>query len=324
MEIFVTYSRSNQEQVLSLVEDLEQLGHQVWFDHDLSGGQSWWDNILSEIRTCEVYVFAISHEALDSTACIRELKYAEQLQKSALPILMDTGVSMAMVPRYLSNMQYVDYSKSDEKNAVFALVKAINNLPPSPALPEVLPDPPPVPISYLDTLKEKVDARNLDKKDQISLVRDLKTKLSDPQVNQEDIIILLKRLRKHDDLLASVGSEIDELLAGTNKKTDNRKQAPHIAPKEPIKPPPRTQFETINTPPVQEPKTVENVHSGVKKSKQWNAGLMIGLIVITLIIPFVGLVVGIIGFATGVKQSQSGALIGVAVVMMILYGALYF
>ncbi len=177
MKVFITYSRSSKNSVQSLVEDLEELDHEVWFDHALSGGQSWWDNILHQIRDYEVYIFALTQDSLDSTACIRELKYAESLQKPLLPILMDTGISMAMAPRYLSNVQYVDYSNSNDKNAVLALIKAIKNLATTPALPEPLPDPPPIPISYLDTLKEKVDAHLLDKKDQIELIRNLKDKI---------------------------------------------------------------------------------------------------------------------------------------------------
>ena len=75
MKVFITYSRSSKDPVVSLVEDLEELDHQVWFDHVLSGGQSWWDNILNQIRDCEIYIFALTQESLDSTACMRELKY---------------------------------------------------------------------------------------------------------------------------------------------------------------------------------------------------------------------------------------------------------
>jgi hypothetical protein len=30
--------------------------HDVWFDQHLTGGQQWWNNILSEIRKCEIFV----------------------------------------------------------------------------------------------------------------------------------------------------------------------------------------------------------------------------------------------------------------------------
>src|SRR5215510_2398525 len=105
MNIFITYSRSSKEPVISLVKDLEELGHDVWFDHELNGGQSWWDNILANIRSCQIYIFALTKEALDSVACRRELDYAKALQKSSLPVLLENDISMAIVPRYLSNVQ---------------------------------------------------------------------------------------------------------------------------------------------------------------------------------------------------------------------------
>jgi hypothetical protein len=321
MEIFITYSRSGQTQVVSLVKDLEELGHNVWFDHDLSGGQRWWDNILTRIRACQIYIFAISQEALDSTACIRELKYAEALQKSPLPVIMNAGISMAMVPRYLSNMQYIDYSNSNDKSSVFALVKAINNLPASPALPDPLPEPPAVPISYLDTLKEKIDTRNLDRRDQISLVRDLKDKLNDPQVRKEDITVLLKKLRNHDDLLASIGKEIDEIINEANSDIRMQASAPASTPQpeqiksEPIPPSPAQAAPIIN----QQAKSAANTNAIAKKENKWSPGAMIGLVIATVIIPFVGIIAGIIGVATGVTAGQSVVLIVIGVVMAIIY-----
>ena len=325
MEIFITYSRSAQTQVLSLVKDLEELGHHVWFDHDLSGGQRWWDNILARIRACEIYVFAITQEALDSTACIRELKYAEALQKSPLPVIMNAGISMAMVPRYLSNMQYIDYSNSNEKSSVFALVKAISNVPASPALPEPLPEPPAVPISYLDTLKEKIDSRNLDRRDQIALVRDLRSKLDDPQVKKEDIIGLLKKLRNHDDMLASIGSEIDEII---NKASSEIKTQPVSSPK------PRDEQVKSHTEPIPAvPPAASYINQGAKPAantnvvtnteKKWSGGAMVGLVIGSLVIPLVGIIAGIIGLATGITASQSVTLLILGVVMAIVYASAY-
>lgn len=54
------------------VRDLEEMGQNVWFDHDLSGGQVWWDQILDRIRQCELFVFLLSSTSLDSTGCQSE------------------------------------------------------------------------------------------------------------------------------------------------------------------------------------------------------------------------------------------------------------
>ena len=44
--IFISYNREDEDKTKALVDDIEELGHTVWFDHELSGGQKWWDTIF--------------------------------------------------------------------------------------------------------------------------------------------------------------------------------------------------------------------------------------------------------------------------------------
>jgi len=212
MKVFITYSRAQREPVNNLVEDLEKLSHSVWYDYDLRGGQSWWDNILANIRDCDVYVYAITTEALNSTACKREMKYAEALNKHALPVLIEKEVSIAMLPRYLSNIQFVDYTESHNKDSLIALINSLNNLPANPPLPDPLPDPPLIPISYLDQIKEKIESPSLSKDEQLGLVSDLKNRLADQEYKRTDVIDLFHMLRKRDDMLAFIAADIDTII----------------------------------------------------------------------------------------------------------------
>ena len=49
-KIFISYSSDDKTPIQEVVGDLESLGHTVWFDSELVGGQSWWDRILREIE----------------------------------------------------------------------------------------------------------------------------------------------------------------------------------------------------------------------------------------------------------------------------------
>ncbi|MFL5039863.1 MAG: toll/interleukin-1 receptor domain-containing protein, partial [Xanthobacteraceae bacterium] len=63
-EVFISYSRADLDAVNVLVQDLEGLGYEPWFDQALTGGQRWWDNILSQIRNCEFFVSTLTPESL--------------------------------------------------------------------------------------------------------------------------------------------------------------------------------------------------------------------------------------------------------------------
>ena len=82
--VFISYNRQSESTVRTLAEDIKQLGKTVWFDQELSGGQAWWDQILAEIRNCDVFVFVLTTESLNSEACKREYKYAGALGKTIL------------------------------------------------------------------------------------------------------------------------------------------------------------------------------------------------------------------------------------------------
>ena len=72
--IFISYNRKSGAIVKSLVDDIDALGHKPWFDQDLSGGHQWWEEILKQIRECDVFIFILSPESLDSIAVLRVLR----------------------------------------------------------------------------------------------------------------------------------------------------------------------------------------------------------------------------------------------------------
>ncbi len=216
-KIFISYSRQSKEKTRSLVEDLESLGHDVWFDRELSGGQSWWDRILETIRDCHVFVFVLEPHALNSVACKREFGYAGELGKFVVPVLVADEVSINLLPPELSRIQHVDYRRQDREGAI-SLARALNKVPPPEPLPDPLPPPPEVPTSYLGSISRRIaPGSTLSYEEQSALVLDLKAVLRNPET-QSDTRTLLEKLRKRRDLFASIAQEIDDLLADRGER----------------------------------------------------------------------------------------------------------
>src|SRR5688572_13031072 len=143
--VFVSYSRTNLDAVTQLIQDLEAIGVPTWHDQTLTGGQRWWDNILSNIRDCDIFIFALSQESWESEACRSELAYVQRLSKAILPVLVADGINLNLLPAPINEIQVTDYRRCD-KGAAFALVKSINTAPSAPPLPDPLPPPPRVPV----------------------------------------------------------------------------------------------------------------------------------------------------------------------------------
>ena len=216
--IFVSYSRNNLDIVTQLIHDLQAAGIDVWHDQTLTGGQRWWDNILANIRECDIFVFALSPESWDSEACKSELSYVVQLAKPIIPVLVSDGININLLSAPLNEIQVTDYRRGG-KEAVFALVKSIYAAPPAPHLPDPLPTPPHVPVSYLSTLKERIDSTEpLSSQNQITLLFELEEELREGRSTTE-IRDLLLRLKRRDDLLAKIASKIDAALKSLEDKS---------------------------------------------------------------------------------------------------------
>lgn len=225
MTIFISYNRQSETTVRTLADDIKTLGYSVWFDQDLTGGQMWWDRILLTIRRCDVFIFVLNTESLNSMACKRELLYAADLCKPILPVLISEGVSTNLLPPQLSQIQFVDFRKQD-RDAAFRLARALSTVPPPKPLPDPLPDPPEVPISYLGSLTGQVEtSSNLTYTEQSALLVDLKRGLRDLET-ADDARTLLERLRKRRDLFARIAEEIDELLNTTRKTSLDEAESP--------------------------------------------------------------------------------------------------
>jgi hypothetical protein len=240
MLIFISYSRQNQELVDILARDLATLGHSVWLDEELTGGQTWWDHILAKVRECDVFVAGLSPAALDSAACKLEHGYAAKLGKPILPVLLAEGVSLNLLPPALSAIQYVDYRRQ-ERHEALALARAIAALPRAAALPDPMPEPPPAPMSYLSGLKDQIEAATpLTFEDQTALVVRLKQRLVERDT-RADARKLLMQLRSRDDLFAKVASEIDGTLgtAGQREPTAPARPVSRDPIAAPPPPPPR-------------------------------------------------------------------------------------
>jgi hypothetical protein len=220
--VFVSYSRNNLDVVKQLIDDMKAVGIETWHDQALTGGQRWWDNILSNIRECDIFVFALSPESWDSEACKSELDYVVQLGKPILPVLVSEGININLLSPPLNEIQVTDYRGRD-KEAAFALLKSINTAPASVRLPDPLPPPPRVPVSYLSTLKDRIDSNDpLSSQDQITLFFELEQEVQEGNSPTETRDLLL-RLRRRDDLLAKIASKIDAAL----KSMEGKDLVPH-------------------------------------------------------------------------------------------------
>ena len=227
MKIFISYSREDKAFVESLHSDLATLGHDVWIDQRLVGGQEWWDEILRNIRECDLFVLALSPNSIVSDACLLELRYASAVSRPFLPAMV-LPTDPNYLPPEIAHAQYIDYTRSD-RDSLLRLVASITQLPPTPPLPDPLPEPPALPQGPLYEVRRLIAlATDLDRKHQLWLVDMLQQNSTNPQL-KPDVTELLAEFRQRNDLMVDVLAKVDELL----RSLRGDRQSP-LAPSRPM------------------------------------------------------------------------------------------
>jgi hypothetical protein len=214
MTLFISYSRSDEDSVKALTRGLEAAGVDVWRDHELHGGDSWWSVILERILGCSVFVFALSDTSLHrSKPCRAELEYAMLLRRPIVPVQVGTVSSMRAMP--LADLQVVPY-RADDATSGFAVLAAIHQAGARMApLPDPLPPSPPIPYGYLLALSKKIDVGDLAPAEQMRIIDDLRRALRDEQDEavRADIIRMLNEMRRKSWTAVVADREIEDVLA---------------------------------------------------------------------------------------------------------------
>ena len=227
-KVFLSYSRHNAEVVTKLIHDLRAAGIDIWYDQTLTGGQRWWDNILENMANSDVFILALSPESWQSEACKSELNYVTKLGKPILPALIVDGININLLPAPLNQIQIMDCRRGDS-DSVFSLIKAIYSTPAAPPLPDPLPAPPPVPVSYLSTLKERIDSPEpMTAQNQMTLLFEIQKELRAGGRSPVEIRELLVGLKRRDDLLAKIASQIDVELNSLEQNINAQPTPPPI------------------------------------------------------------------------------------------------
>ena len=213
MTVFISYARTDEQLVHMLHGQLELQGHPAFFDHEMVGGQLWWDVLLEQIRTCSVFLFVLSPDSINSRACAAELKYAVDLDKRLLAVMVrEVPVESAPDAFQLSNIQnltYPDakgwYKLDDALDQLELEAKAIPN-------PEHLAELPPPPIADLSEARAVLESAAMSTEEQRDLLADFTTRVEDPS-ERRAVVALVEKLRDYPDVLADVKQQASALIS---------------------------------------------------------------------------------------------------------------
>jgi hypothetical protein len=208
---FFSYARPDRAAVAQVSRRLGDGGYVTFFDQAITGGHRWWDEILTELEACDIFIPVLSEHYVLSDACSSEAEYAIQLLKPLVPLKLDLDLDPTLVITPLRLAQWIDYRSDQLLDTMMSLVSAINKAPDAPALPSDRQRPPPPGEGILDDAVRLINkAGKLSEEEQTFVVGQLTIAFNGPK--RDTVVKLVGRFVRRDGLLATVRDAAEAML----------------------------------------------------------------------------------------------------------------
>jgi TolB-like protein len=113
-DIFISYSRRDSEDALSLKAMLEAEGFSVWLDvHGIAGAEQWAREIVEGITSCSTFILLLSTSSILSENVLKELSLASEKGKRILPVDVHPVVLPSTFEYQLAGIQRLAVSDVD-------------------------------------------------------------------------------------------------------------------------------------------------------------------------------------------------------------------
>jgi hypothetical protein len=117
-EVFISYSRADQEFVLKLAQDMRQRGVDLFLDQlDIKPGERWDDRLQAALHECSYLLVVLSPTSVKSQNVKDEIGFAIDEGDTVIPILYQPTT----VPLRLRRFEWVDF-QGDYEQALKKLV----------------------------------------------------------------------------------------------------------------------------------------------------------------------------------------------------------
>jgi cold shock CspA family protein len=141
-QVFVCYSRKDEDFVLKLAWHLKNKGVPIWLDQrDIPSGANWDRTIEKALNECASLLLVLSPSSVESDEVQSEWRWALDEKKVVVPILYQP----CRIPFRLKPIQYIDFTSRspDDKEALEQILNALGIAESSPIKPVAQPERPP-------------------------------------------------------------------------------------------------------------------------------------------------------------------------------------
>ncbi len=143
-DVFVSYSRQDNEKVLALTGKLREAGVGLWMDvRNIDGAAMWGEEIVNALAKAKVLLLLVSRTSVSSQNVVKEVLLASERKSHILPIDLEPTEIPSGLKYALAGIQHIEYFRGDPDEQLRSILRSLERLgvgvgaaggqPPSPA-----------------------------------------------------------------------------------------------------------------------------------------------------------------------------------------------
>jgi AAA-like domain/TIR domain len=129
VDVMVSYSRNDWEEVRGVVQQLQSAGVSVWIDvKGIDAASLWGQEIVEAIDGCKVLILVISESSVASSHVLREVTLAVEGKKHILPVFLEPVAIPGALRYQLAGIQQIHLFGEEREEKFHALLGALIRL----------------------------------------------------------------------------------------------------------------------------------------------------------------------------------------------------
>ena len=143
-DVFVSYSRQDNDKVMELTAKLRSAGVRMWMDvRNIDGAAMWGEEIVNALAKSKVLLLLVSKSSVASQNVVKEVLLASERKGHILPIDLEPTEIPSSLKYALAGIQHIEYFRGDHDAHMSAILRSLERVGVNLAIPQPVPTPAP-------------------------------------------------------------------------------------------------------------------------------------------------------------------------------------
>jgi len=128
-DVFVSYSRQDNDKVLALTRKLRDAGVSMWMDvRNIDGAAMWGEEIVNAVAKSKVLLLLVSKSSVNSQNVVKEVLLASERKGHILPVDLEATEVPGSLRYALAGIQHIEFFRGDQEEHMRAILRALERL----------------------------------------------------------------------------------------------------------------------------------------------------------------------------------------------------